>query len=318
MDDFKAPQLKLELSGASSADRLLNLIRQSPIGARYGDYFSALNLQGPTRTQMRLTLPLKPGVVERKLLGSTQFEGVALNNEAWQLALSDMHGLLHFDDAGFHTERIDARNLRQQHKGEPRAIAMLAAVGDRHTKTPGQSVQVALSGKMSAQTLFGEVRAMAPIVAACSGESHWDIVMQVARAPGSERNISTLRLASDLAGAAIDLPPPLGKTAAQSRALSALIPLDLDARPLQLFVDDRVRYTAYSAFDSKPFSRRAAPGARQLEHGGALLQHIKENILHSDLGAEDRYLHLAACDDAAWRAFFRKLDHSAIYVKIAA
>ncbi|WP_157995101.1 acetoacetate--CoA ligase [Peristeroidobacter soli] len=48
--------------------------------------------------------------------------------------------------------------------------------------------------------------------------------------------------------------------------------------------------------------------------GGALIQQKKENMLHSDLGAEDRYLHVTTCGSAMWNTLASGLATGATIV----
>jgi acetoacetyl-CoA synthetase len=48
--------------------------------------------------------------------------------------------------------------------------------------------------------------------------------------------------------------------------------------------------------------------------GGALIQQKKENILHSDMGAEDRYFHFTTCGRAMWNALASGLATGATIV----
>lgn len=48
--------------------------------------------------------------------------------------------------------------------------------------------------------------------------------------------------------------------------------------------------------------------------GGALIQQLKENMLHSDLGAEDRYFHFTDCDSVMWNTLVSGLATGAIIV----
>ncbi|HLS82947.1 MAG TPA: AMP-binding protein [Steroidobacter sp.] len=78
---------------------------------------------------------------------------------------------------------------------------------------------------------------------------------------------------------------------------------------------DAVEYEAFGRpgfhleFAQLPFDAPAfiaCPGeggdARCLIHsaGGALLQHLKDHVLHADLGVGDRYLHHTSCGEVAW------------------
>ena len=265
--DFKTPWLDLSVQGNSNADALLSLIRQTPIGTRYGENFAELNMLGPTRTELTFKLPLRPELGEKLLRGETQLDGVALNNDAWRLALSNLHGELSFDIEGFHSDTLRGGNLLEKIGNELAPISMTAAVGATHTGKANQLVRVALDGPMSARRLFENVDALKPVVAASTGVAHWQIV-SITESIG-EQTESTIELQSDMKGIALDLPAPLGKTAAHARTLSASVPIEAGSRRiLSLQVDDNVRFRAKFASADLPFQGelRLGPGALQAPH----------------------------------------------------
>lgn len=263
--DFKTPWLDLKVQGSSNADALLSLIRQTPIGARYGENFAELNMLGLTRTELAFKLPLRPELGEKSLLGNTQLDGVALNNDAWRLALSDLHGELSFDIDGFHSNTLRGGNLLEKSGTELAPISMTAAVGETHTGKANQLVRVALNGPMSAQTLFENIAALKPVVAASRGVAHWQIVSLTERK--GEAIESTIELQTDLKGIGLDLPAPLGKTATRARLLTASVPIEAGSRrTLSLQVDDDVSFRAKMANDKLPFrgELRLGPAANQV------------------------------------------------------
>ncbi len=283
--DFKAPWLDLTLEGTSNADALLSLIRQTPIGARYGKNFAELNLLGPTRTTLALGLPLKAGLAEKTLKGSTLFEGVALNNEAWRLALSDLHGELSFDMNGFHSSVLKGANLLQSQafsgsgalaNADPKSamqlapVSLRAAVGESHTGHTNQLVRVSLSGPMSAKILFDDVAVLKPIVAASSGVADWQILSITERR--GEANENTLELQSNLQGIALDLPAPLGKSVDEVRPLIATVPIEANSRrDLTLHVDGSASFRARLANATFPFQGVLSLGPNQGPDSAQLL-----------------------------------------------
>ena len=332
--DFKAPWLDLKLQGTSNADALLSLIRQTPIGARYGENFAELNLLGPTRTTLELDLPLKAELGEKSLKGSTLFEGVALNNAAWRLALADLHGELNFDMDGFHTSEIKGANLLQANllqNGEFQSelagtdskraiqlapISLTAAVGESHTGHASQSVRVLLSGPMSAKILFDDIAVLKPIVAASSGVADWQILSTTERR--GEVTENTLALQSDLQGIALDLPAPLGKSADQVRPLLATVPIEADSRrELTLQVDDSASFRARLASSKLPFQGVLSLGPNSAQHlaklpssGLALRGSLREPNWQAwgSLGAAMAASPASGADSAQTGQFLRDVD----------
>jgi acetoacetyl-CoA synthetase len=69
-------------------------------------------------------------------------------------------------------------------------------------------------------------------------------------------------------------------------------------------------------FEQPAFIDYSLGTSKSLVHtgGGSLIQQLKENILHFDMGAEDRCFHVGPCDDALWNAFVSGLATGATIV----
>jgi uncharacterized protein (TIGR02099 family) len=242
IENFKLPIARFSVKGGSDAGALIALLRQSPIGRDFGTHFSGLQASGGADVALDLLLPLKAELGERVVSGSAKLQNAALNNLDWQLDLSGVSGAIAFDRAGF-----SAKNLSAIQKQLP--VRLSAAVGESHTAQAKVLIDASLEGAMRPTDLFAHELVLAPILAKISGASEWRVrvktlteVAHLATAPGTT---TTIELSSDLAGVAIDLPPPLGKVASNTRNLRLSVPSEKDSeRALVLDIEGGVRFVS--------------------------------------------------------------------------
>jgi uncharacterized protein (TIGR02099 family) len=241
IENFKLPIARFSVKGGGDAGALLSLLRQSPIGRDFGTYFSGLQAQGGADVALDLVLPLKPELGERVVLGSANLQNAALNNLDWQLDLSAVSGALVFDRNGF-----SAKNLSATQKQLP--VRLSAAVGESHTGQAKVLIDATLEGAMRPTDLFANEPVLTPILAKISGASDWRVRVKtlIHGAQGASPPTSTtLELSSDLAGVAIDLPPPLGKVDSSKRNLRLSVPTEKNSeRALVLDIDGGVRFVS--------------------------------------------------------------------------
>ena len=249
---FKEPLLELDVLGEGDASTLLELIRQTPIGAQHGQKFANLSASGPAQVALELALPLKLGMGEKRVTGVATLQGVVLSNPEWDLLLEDTQGPVRFDRAGF-----SANNLRTKVGSSPLGFAI--ALGSDHTGVANRTIAASLRGALSTQQIFGQQAAIKALVASATGVSRWDIEFLADNVPGTATQL-WLNFASDLQGTSISLPAPFAKNAETPRALRIRVPLDqAKMPPLQLVLGNEVRLDA-----RLPYADQAFAGSLQL------------------------------------------------------
>ena len=277
VSNFKEPIVQLSVQGGKDFAQLLGLIRQSPIGKTFGASFAKLQGTGPTEVELSLSIPLKPGLGEQKVVGRALLDDVELSNPDWQLALKGVHGALEFDRLGLHAPALQATQFDLP-------VQASVALGETHTGQSDLLVDAAISGAMPPAELFASEAILAPILRAVSGHSDWLVRVKTVReravdsvaiapastasvvAPGDQKaNVptatvalgatqTTIELSSDLRGVTIDLPMPLGKTATQIRPLRLSVPTGTNsARALVLDIAGNVRFLAQLSSPEREF-----------------------------------------------------------------
>lgn len=269
ISNFKEPIVQLSVQGGKDFAPLLALIRQSPIGKNFGANFVGLQGSGPTHVELALSIPLKPGLGEQKITGQAQLQAVQLDNPDWQLALAEVHGAIDFDRIGLRARGLSARQFGL-------AVQASVAIGETHTQQTDLLVDAAIAGPIPPTELFSHEPILAPILSAVSGQSDWLVRVKTVRERNLDAHVialdgaevpvtrpttgvfgpsqTTIELSSDLRGVAIDLPVPLGKTAAQTRALRLSVPTEnTSARALVLDIAGNVRFVAQMSSPERDF-----------------------------------------------------------------
>jgi uncharacterized protein (TIGR02099 family) len=198
----------------------LRVLRETPLAERFGALAAPFEASGRARFDLAdLTIPLRPhgdgvGVALDSVLSWP--EPATLGLPRWGIDLEGLAGELGITHHGLSGEAIAARLW-----DGPVEIR----VGSE--PAPGQAgrrTQVRVHGRHGSTTLAQQLPS--PLWDLVRGASRWSLDIGV---PGADLGTSDpgleLVLSSDLRGAAIDLPAPLGKAAGDSRALR------LTARP---------------------------------------------------------------------------------------
>lgn len=285
-----------QASGPTAA--FLDFIRQSPVNEYMGRFTDEMKATGPGRLHLELRMPL--GDIDKTRVAGRfvpQNNSIALNDQL--PALTNVTGALNFTDAGVKGDGLGARLF-----GQPLAISLASAKGGRvHASATGSLTAAALARWLPDaldRRISGATRAQA------------DIVLR----PHSV----DLKLNSNLAGLAIDLPAPLGKPVSQETPFTLSAQVRGDGRlPVAfkygsvlagiLIPGDRPEHTRLSVmFGSQPVAMPKVDGIavqgtlRQLDfdawrrldlggagHDGPALRSV--NLTFNEIQAFDRLFH---------------------------
>jgi uncharacterized protein (TIGR02099 family) len=213
--DFKTPLLEVQGVAADDAGKMLGFLIESPLRKDYAALVQALKLQGPARLDLRLEIPLDQ-LEATRVFGKVGLDGrTQLNHAKLPEPIRAITGEVRFDNSG-----LSARELR----GELLGLQLLLQMdperqGERHF-TRLQAVTEAAFPRDAARLAR---LASADALARLRGSSRWqaDMLFDTTATP------ARLQLNSDLAGLAVNLPPPFGKAAEES--LPVAISLDPSA-----------------------------------------------------------------------------------------
>lgn len=196
----------------------LRILGETPLAARLGPIARTLEVGGISHLTLDLGVPLKPGE-PLGLDGRLTWPGPAqVALKGTPLTLTDLEGGLRFTKDALTAESIAARLW-----GRPLTLEIATRnAGDRDRAV----TDFAARARIPVSDLAAHLPS--PLWSTAEGEADWDLGLELRNADLKLAGVPVRwRLRSDLRGLALDLPLPLGKTAAQSRSLDltgALLP----------------------------------------------------------------------------------------------
>lgn len=202
--DFREPWLELDIAGNGRAEQLHALLRSSPLERSHGEHLAASRVRGEAGVGLRLSLPLKAELGERRIEGELALAKATLADSRWGIDFSEVEGRVRFDQDGFAAEQ-----LRVRFEGEPARFDL--AVGAAAAE-PGIAATARLRGSFPPDALLKHYPPVAWLQPWLGGRSEWTLGLRVpqprARGPALPAQLS---LYSDLVGTTLALPAPLAK-----------------------------------------------------------------------------------------------------------
>lgn len=196
----------------------LRILGETPLAARLGPLAQSLEVAGVSHLTLDLDVPLKQGE-PLGLEGRLTWPGPAqVALKGTPLTLTDLAGELRLTQYALTAESIGARLW-----GHPLTLSIA-------TRDPGDPENAGTEIRARSRIPVSDLalHLPSPLWSIAQGEAEWDLGLELRNADLKlARSPLRWRLGSDLRGVAVDLPPPLGKTAAQARALDlegALLP----------------------------------------------------------------------------------------------
>lgn len=218
--DFAESNLVVKAEGASGADKLLAMLRQSPLQKEHADTFANLGASGPARASFDLLQPLRQeNAASKRLRGKVELQGAKLTDKRFSLAFDDVRGSATYDEHGFIAER-----LAVMHDGQPGTLSLRAGGGVRDQN---QVFEAEMTANMAAGALLDRAPELAWLKPHVQGRSQWMVGVAIPKGSGANAAPTRLRLRSDLTGTTLKLPAPLDKPAGQTLATTINAPLPL-------------------------------------------------------------------------------------------
>ncbi|GAB1408134.1 YhdP family protein [Thermomonas brevis] len=218
---FGRAELQLDAAtAATDARHLLSLLRNSPLHKEHGEVLDNLRAAGPARADLHLLLPFhRKAPPPRQVRGNVALDGAQLQEARWDIAFDQVRGQARYDETGFIADPLQVR-----HEGRPAQLALRA--GPAHARDDANNAfEAELRAQADIDGLLDKAPTMAWLKPHLRGSSQWTVEVATPRAVRNAALLSRLRLRSNLAGTAIDLPEPLRKPAAQ--ALPAVVDIQL-------------------------------------------------------------------------------------------
>ena len=256
----------------------LRYVDQSPVAGWIGHFTDRAEASGPGTLSFRLDIPLgKPE--DNRVVGSYNFANDRIKFDGDVPALSQINGTLNFSNHEVHAAGITAEIV-----GGPARMSIASGEGRVKVDAQGTANLGALRAEYASQPLLERV----------SGSTDWTLAMQVAN------DMATWTLDSTLRGAAVDLPRPVAKAAADS------VPLRIQRQA----IDDTHETLAvrYGSVGRMNVHRRLTPSGAVAER--ALLSF---GTAEGDADRPGLWVRgeLAALDLDGWLAVKRQLDSGA-------
>lgn len=226
--DFRDPILSLDVTTATEAAKLQDLMLASPLRRKFEEHLTKATIAGPAQIGVQLVLPLAARLGESQVDGTLALAGGRLADPRWNLEFTDVHGTTRFSDGGF-----AASDLAVKLDGDPATFTL--NVGAEYTGDAALAASAGLRGELPAKALLSRHPPLLWLGDWFAGRSVWNVGVDIpASVAGRPSPPTRLRVESDLVGTTIALPAPLAKDAATPRALTLHAPLPLPDGELTL------------------------------------------------------------------------------------
>lgn len=208
--DFKQNDLLVKASAGGDVDGGLNFVKRSPIGPKLGDTFARLGGRGPMIADLRMELPLKH-LDDRKIEITTRLANATVTLQKVNAPVQELTG-----DLTIKNSLVASGNLRGTWLGGPLNVTI-------KQQNP-LAAELNAEGHATAEDL--QRMFALPAAMKLSGDTDWHMSMRIDSAETEAAKHRMVRIDSDLRGLGIQLPEPLGKGAADLRALQVTLDAD--------------------------------------------------------------------------------------------
>jgi uncharacterized protein (TIGR02099 family) len=220
--DSRESHLAISGTGDGEIGELLGFVKESSVGDLIGGFLSSAQGSGPAHLQIKLDIPLNHSI-DTDVAGSLTFKGNDVVLRPDIAPLSAVSGRLDFTQHGVRVAGLAAGYVG----GQARIDVESGADG---------AVQVKVAGGATPQGLRRQIESgvVRRILDSARGLTKYGALLTV------RANTLELHAVSDLAGLAIDLPEPIGKSAADRMPLRVDLVPSVGSAPLR----DSVRVAA--------------------------------------------------------------------------
>lgn len=251
IDQLGQDPLLIDGQVQGGGQQLLGFLSDSPLGGKLREQLASMRLSGTHQVELGLRIPLQPDP-EVQARGSIQLNNASYQVPKWNLTLDRLQGLVHFTERG-----VTAQSVSGRYREVPIALSADTIQHTGHER-------IRINGRLRAPPAVLLSESPPP---GLEGVADWDmqLLLPAFQSPLPSREpLLKLLVASDLQGIAVDLPAPLGKSAAEQRPLQLSIPIrETGTGPATLRYGDNLR--ARLAF--KPNSLEVVSAAVQLGAG---------------------------------------------------
>jgi len=217
--DFSNVEVVADIKASSQDNDLLDYLSQSPVSGDL-NLRQDLSLGGRQNVDLSLRIPIVDG--PQPLVAPQGRIRLTDGQLQWQdLLLSDINGVVKLD--GFTLRPLQ---LKAQLAG--RETEVNGAINTRNQS--GAQLDIKLQGQYSILDWFAVEMEPSPL----TGVSTWQIELQ-----NKDQQVQ-LKASTDLVGVAVNLPPPLEKTADMAKNLTVLCDIPCDQGPVLIKFNDQI------------------------------------------------------------------------------
>lgn len=225
--------LSVRARAQGDAAGFLALLRRSPLREDHADVFANLSAEGPASATFAMDLPLHDGADHvPRIAGEVELHGARLADARWKLAFEGVQGRARYGHGGFAAERLAVRR-----DGRPGTLSLRA--GAPYVREAGHVFEAEADAVLPAGDLLAHAPELDWLKSRMEGRSRWNVMVAVP-ARAAFQGQARLRLRSDLAGTALDLPAPLRKPAATVLPVTVTATLPMTDGEVQVAFGDRL------------------------------------------------------------------------------
>lgn len=206
----------LNISGVvtGGVEQSMRFLKNSPLHNRVDALLNVMDVRGNNKIELEIDVPLRSGVGEADVEGTARLKDAGLFVHGVDLDVSEVNGLLAFDENG-----IEAKALQASVLGEPVIVDLLRRKNETLLKAKGQVEISALSKQFPM-----------PVWPYLEGKTAYDLSLTIPMKGG--KNLSTfLNVKSDTKGVLVKLPKPYGKKEKEMKRFSLSLPLKGGQKP---------------------------------------------------------------------------------------
>ena len=210
------PVVRVEGRVEGASANAVRFVAESPLRRRFAPMIDAFAIHGDSTIDLALDVPLKGADRSVTAEGRIALDHNRIDGPGLGRGLAAVNGLIAFRGSTVESDGITATWL-----DEP----IHALIGPSPA-TPN-ATRVSIGGRLTrrllsaylheAGLLAGPMPDRSPLLARIRGDTAWSATLDIPAA--GDGRPATLRIASDLTGLTVDLPPPFGKTGGTARML---------------------------------------------------------------------------------------------------
>lgn len=205
----KPPVLKIDGRVDTTLDNGFAFLRDGPLAARFATPLRSLAGAGKAAIELDLAIPLRKGT-PNDVRGNVKLTDASLSDSRLGMALDAVSGAVEISDRG-----LSAPALAARYRGQPVSFSV------QSSGKAGRAFDVSLSGRGTRNLLSPlQDAGLSSLLSRIEGDADWRVTLESPRGDSDDGEAASLRLESDLLGLGLNLPPPLGKPAAEQRALT--------------------------------------------------------------------------------------------------